>query len=102
MPTPMRPSGTVNNGSAAPGVLAVIEAIHAEIEKEADALGKLDAISGDGDHGIGMHTGVQAALTAARTAVDAGCGAGTVLERAGDAWANEAGGTSGALWGLGL
>ena len=25
-----------------------------------------------------------------------------MLERAGDAWANEAGGTSGALWGLGL
>jgi len=96
------PEASEASKAEAPGVLAVIEAIHAEIEKEADALGKLDAISGDGDHGIGMHTGVQAALTAARTAVDAGCGAGTVLERAGDAWANEAGGTSGALWGLGL
>ncbi len=34
------------------------------------------------------------------TAVDAGAGAGTVLARAADAWADKAGGTSGALWGV--
>ena len=96
------PAASDVSKAQAPAILAVVEAVHAEIEKEAEALGKLDAISGDGDHGIGMFTGAQAALAAARRAVDAGCGAGTVLERSGDAWANEAGGTSGALWGLGL
>ncbi|GAB3686419.1 dihydroxyacetone kinase family protein [Salinisphaera aquimarina] len=95
------PSSEASRSDAA-GVLAVIEAIQARIEAEADDLGKLDAISGDGDHGIGMTTGTRAALAAARRAVEKGCGAGTVLTRAGDAWANEAGGTSGALWGLGL
>jgi dihydroxyacetone kinase len=86
----------------AAGVLKIVEAIEAKIDEQADSLGKLDAISGDGDHGIGMQKGATAALAAARSAVDKGCGAGSVLARAGDAWANEAGGTSGALWGLGL
>ena len=36
------------------------------------------------------------------TAVIAGAGAGTVLSLAGDAWADRAGGTSGALWGVAL
>lgn len=96
------PAASAESRTDAAGVLAVIEAVQARIEAEADNLGKLDAISGDGDHGIGMDTGARAALAAARRAVDTGCGAGTVLARAGDAWANEAGGTSGALWGLGL
>ncbi|WP_423822850.1 dihydroxyacetone kinase family protein [Salinisphaera sp. SPP-AMP-43] len=96
------PAASEESRADAAGMLAVIEAIQAKIEAEAEALGKLDAISGDGDHGIGMATGANAALAAARNAVEKGCGAGTVLERAGDAWANEAGGTSGALWGLGL
>ncbi|RJS93506.1 dihydroxyacetone kinase family protein [Salinisphaera sp. Q1T1-3] len=96
------PEASAESKADAQGMLAVIEAIHAKIDVEADGLGKLDAISGDGDHGIGMQTGASAALAAARRAVEKGCGAGSVLSRAGDAWANEAGGTSGALWGLGL
>ncbi|MGN8198279.1 dihydroxyacetone kinase family protein [Salinisphaera sp. RV14] len=96
------PPASADSRSDAAGMLAVIEAIQARIEAEAEGLGQLDAISGDGDHGIGMDTGARAALAAARRAVEKGCGAGTVLMRAGDAWANEAGGTSGALWGLGL
>ncbi|MES1953201.1 dihydroxyacetone kinase family protein [Salinisphaera hydrothermalis] len=96
------PDASEDSKSDAAGMLAVIETIQAKIEAEAEDLGKLDAISGDGDHGIGMDTGARAALSAARRAVEKGCGAGTVLMRAGDAWANEAGGTSGALWGLGL
>lgn len=82
--------------------LAVIDAIKTTIDEEAETLGQLDAISGDGDHGIGMQIGATAALNAARKAVEHNAGAGSVLTRAGDAWANEAGGTSGALWGLGL
>jgi dihydroxyacetone kinase len=62
----------------------------------------MDAIAGDGDHGIGMQRGSSAARSAAAQALAAGAGAGTVLLRAGDAWSNRAGGTSGALWGVAL
>lgn len=79
--------------------LAVLEATAAEHEEH---FGKLDAIAGDGDHGQGMAYGTRGAVAAARAAAEAGAGARTVLLRAGDAWAEEAGGTSGALWGAGL
>ena len=65
-------------------------------------LGAMDAIAGDGDHGRGMVRGVGAAYSAAREAIEAGSGAGSVLAAAGDAWADRAGGTSGVLWGAGL
>ncbi len=85
---------------AARVALAAIEAAARAIEDTVDELGRLDAIAGDGDHGIGMQRGSAAALAAARVAVAAEAGAGTTLTRAGDAWADRAGGTSGALWGL--
>ena len=65
-------------------------------------LGRLDAIAGDGDHGQAMSRGSAAAAEAARLASRAGGGTAGVLARAGDAWADRAGGTSGALWGLAL
>ncbi|MCH6468448.1 dihydroxyacetone kinase family protein [Sinomonas terrae] len=83
-------------------VLKAIDAIKNVIDREADELGRLDAIAGDGDHGIGMQRGARAAAQAAAAASAAGAGAGTVLVLAGDAWADKAGGTSGALWGLAL
>lgn len=67
-----------------------------------EALGRIDALAGDGDHGQGMARGSAAASTAAEKAVAAGAGAASVLAVAGDAWADRAGGTSGALWGLAL
>jgi len=72
------------------------------IDENVAELGRLDSIAGDGDHGIGMQRGVHAAELAAREAADAGLGLGSTLGRAGDAWADNAGGTSGALWGLAL
>lgn len=81
-------------------LIDVVEAIRDVIDQEADELGRLDAIAGDGDHGIGMQRGARAAAAAAAGA--RGSGAGSVLGAAGDAWADRAGGTSGALWGLGL
>lgn len=63
-------------------------------------LGRIDAIAGDGDHGQGMARGSAAASSAAAKAVAAGAGAASVLAAAGDAWADRAGGTSGAIWGL--
>lgn len=73
-------------------------ALHdAEVE-----LGRLDAIAGDGDHGRGMCRGIDAAVVAADAALEADGDAPSVLRRAADAWADKAGGTSGALWGVGL
>ena len=73
----------------------------AEALKQAeDELGRIDAFAGDGDHGQGMRRGSAAADEAAKAAVAAGAGAASVLAVAGDAWADRAGGTSGAIWGL--
>jgi dihydroxyacetone kinase len=74
----------------------------AVIDLHAEELGRIDAVAGDGDHGIGMQRGVTAAAAAAVEALAQGAGAGTVLTRASDAWAHRAGGTSGALWGVAL
>jgi len=87
---------------AAERVADLIATVRGTIDLHVDALGRLDSIAGDGDHGIGMQRGSHAADDAARAAIAAGAGAGTVLERAGDAWSDRAGGTSGALWGVAL
>ncbi|CAM5676591.1 Dihydroxyacetone kinase family protein OS=Streptomyces tendae OX=1932 GN=GUR47_05555 PE=4 SV=1 [Streptomyces tendae] len=80
-------------------VLAALDAAARVVDAHADELGRIDAVAGDGDHGIGMRRGSTAALRAATDAHGLGAGAGTVLTRAADAWADKAGGTSGALWG---
>ncbi|SDS39277.1 dihydroxyacetone kinase family protein [Agrococcus carbonis] len=76
-----------------------LSAVAAAIDEAADELGRMDAIAGDGDHGIGMQRGSRAGADAATKAAGAGAGAQTVLERAADAWSDRAGGTSGAIWG---
>lgn len=90
---------SINTGLVA---RAIVDAIREMIDRDADELGRLDAIAGDGDHGIGMQRGVHAAASAAAEAVELRAGTGTVLTRAGDSWADKAGGTSGALWGSAL
>lgn len=62
-----------------------------------DRLGKLDAIAGDGDHGVGMVRGIHAAVTESQTNTG---GVGHVLVAAGNAFGDRAGGTSGILWGI--
>jgi dihydroxyacetone kinase len=69
------------------------------VTDNADELGRIDAVAGDGDHGTGMTRGLRAA-DAAAAAADARGGVGAVLGAAGRAWADKAGGTSGVLWGL--
>ncbi|MDO9416119.1 dihydroxyacetone kinase family protein [Pararhizobium sp.] len=81
-------------------IARLIGAIAATLKDAEDELGHLDAFAGDGDHGQGMRRGSAAALDAANAAVAAGAGSASVLAAAGDAWADRAGGTSGALWGL--
>jgi dihydroxyacetone kinase len=83
-------------------VLAALGAAKDVIDANVEELGRIDAIAGDGDHGIGMERGVRAAVAAATDAVERGAGAATTLHLAADAWADRAGGTSGALWGMAL
>ncbi|MFC6061383.1 dihydroxyacetone kinase family protein [Streptomyces ochraceiscleroticus] len=68
-----------------------------------DELGRLDAVAGDGDHGIGIVRGLRAAVAAARAAEPGPAGdprsAGTALLSAGLALADASGGASGALYG---
>ncbi|TXI27591.1 MAG: dihydroxyacetone kinase family protein [Nitrosomonas oligotropha] len=93
-------TGSADSRAVGKVVLAAFEAARDAVELQQEALGRLDAIAGDGDHGIGMQCGLTAAVDAARAALDAQAGAGTLLTVAGDAWSNRAGGTSGMLWGV--
>ena len=81
--------------------LALGAAAHAVHEHEHE-LGDLDAVAGDGDHGIGMCRGADGALEVAVAAIDRGAGVHELLMDAGDQWSERAGGTSGALWSAAL
>lgn len=96
------PAASEESQAAAVIIDATLDAVEVILDRSADELGRLDAVAGDGDHGIGMQRGARAGRTAAATALAAGAGAGTLLARTGDAWADRAGGTSGALWGVAL
>jgi D-erythrulose 4-kinase len=74
-----------------------VDAIYAVVEENKEYLGRIDAIAGDGDHGIGMSRGSKAANAAANEAQG---GVEAVLTAAGHAFSDKAGGTSGILWGL--
>lgn len=96
------PAASQASQQAAGCMLAVVAAIAGVIEEHADELGRIDAVAGDGDHGIGMQRGSLGALEKAQEMQQRQAGAGTLLCRAADAWADKAGGTSGALWGVAL
>ena len=74
-----------------------VDALYATVEENKEYLGRIDAIAGDGDHGIGMSRGSKAAAEAANAAQG---GVEAVLSAAGHAFGDKAGGTSGILWGL--
>ena len=94
------PVGDAESQAVAQLVRAALRIVVDTIDEHVDELGRIDAVAGDGDHGIGMQRGSHAALAAGVTATEAGAGARTTLTRAADAWADRAGGTSGALWGV--
>jgi dihydroxyacetone kinase len=96
------PEATDESRAAAVRVLAALAAAKDVVDANVEELGRIDAIAGDGDHGIGMERGVRAAVEAATDAVERGAGAASTLHLAADAWADRAGGTSGALWGMAL
>ncbi|OAH10166.1 dihydroxyacetone kinase family protein [Streptomyces jeddahensis] len=95
-------AGDESSRGAAATVLAALRALQAALHDAAAELGRIDAVAGDGDHGRGMTKGVDAAVRAAERAGSRGAGARSLLSAAADAWADEAGGTSGVLWGVGL
>ena len=80
-------------------VVRGLEEVVKTLSERANELGRLDSVAGDGDHGIGMTRGSQAALAEAKRVRGDGAGAATTLNAAGSAWSEQAGGTSGALWG---
>jgi dihydroxyacetone kinase len=92
--------GSISSQSAAALAFLALKAASEAINEMSEELGRLDAIAGDGDHGIGMQRGIAAAVAAAKEARVARTGVGTLLKAAGDAWSDRAGGTSGALWGI--
>ncbi len=98
-PAPV-PESDAESRATAVTVVAAVEATAAIIDAHVDDLGRMDAVAGDGDHGIGMQRGARAAAAAARAALAVDAGAGTTLRHAADAWSDRAGGTSGALWGV--
>ena len=76
---------------------SAIAAMRDVVLEHEEELGRIDAVAGDGDHGVGMARGTRAASVAAEEAEG---GLGAVLAAAGDAFADKAGGTSGILWGI--
>lgn len=92
--------GSDESRQVARHVLRALEAVSSVIDENVDYLGELDAIAGDGDHGIGMQRGAHAAVEGAQQAIENHAGAAATLIAAADTWADKAGGTSGALWGL--
>lgn len=96
-----RPATTPAALEAARIARRLLSSAREAVSAEADHLGELDAVAGDGDHGIGMLRGLTAAVEAAEAA-DEATGVRELLQLAGDAWSETAGGTSGALWGAAL
>ncbi|WP_157154999.1 dihydroxyacetone kinase family protein [Diaminobutyricimonas sp. LJ205] len=94
------PEASNESRVAAERLAAALAATRQVIDENADELGRMDAIAGDGDHGIGMKRGARAAAETATAVLEQGAGAQTLLLHAGHAWSDRAGGTSGALWGV--
>lgn len=94
------PESSEESRRAATVIVDALDALVAVIDENADELGRIDSIAGDGDHGIGMKRGSHAAAAAARESLAKDAGAQSVLASAADAWSNRGGGTSGAIWGV--
>ncbi len=94
--------GSPESAAQARRALRFIEVLADVSTAKEDELGRLDSVAGDGDHGQGMVLGATAALEAATRAVAAGSGMRELFSRAGAAWAEGAGGTSGAAWGTAI
>lgn len=95
-------AATPTQQAAATAALQLLRVTHDTILENADEFGRIDAVAGDGDHGIGMSRGVIGALAAAEAVVASKGGVVRLLAESGEAWSEHGGGTSGALWGMAL
>ncbi|MCP3994970.1 MAG: dihydroxyacetone kinase family protein [bacterium] len=82
--------------NAADKVRKVLEIMNDVVTESKDEWGRIDAVAGDGDHGVGMARGIGGAYEAS---IDHPGGPSTVLHDAAYAFGDKAGGSSGALWG---
>ena len=98
----VRKSASADAAAQSTVIAAVARRVVDALRAAQDDLGALDAVAGDGDHGLGMVRGAEAATAAAQDAAAAGAGPSTTLRAAADRWAARSGGTSGALWGAAL
>ncbi len=99
------PTAQINGDTdtaAAALVLERLRVVQRALSESEQELGRLDAVAGDGDHGIGMSRGVAGAVAAADRVAASGGGIKRLLLEAGEAWSEQGGGTSGALWGIAL
>lgn len=80
-------------------VRQIFQALLDRLTAAEEELGKLDAAAGDGDHGTGMTRGMRAAVNALENAPPE-TPAPQLFMQAGSAFADAAGGSSGALYGM--
>lgn len=99
-PAPLPETATPASVERARRALELLAAAQATLHAHEEELGRIDAIAGDGDHGVGMRRGIDASLAAATAARESGLSG--ALRAAGEGWSEVAGGTSGALWGAAL
>ncbi|RDH79712.1 DAK2 domain-containing protein [Mycolicibacterium moriokaense] len=96
------PASSETSRLIAKSIVAALESVAESLSAGESQLNGLDAVAGNGDHGRVMVRGARAAAAAGQRAVTDEAGAATTLLLCADAWADRAGGTSGALWGAGL
>ncbi len=80
---------------AADTVRKVLNTMNDVVKLSAEEWGRIDAVAGDGDHGVGMTRGIGGAAEAAANHPG---GPSVVLRDAAYAFGDSAGGSSGALW----
>ena len=69
-------------------MLIDLKTLERRLAARENELDQLDAIAGDGDHGLGMLRGVKAALAAAQAIADQGGEVKALLIAAGEAWSD--------------
>lgn len=92
-PTEKEEQATPESKQAAQSMARIMQTVMQCVNDNVDYLGRIDAVAGDGDHGLGMQRGAEAASKAADEAIAAGSGCRTALKQAAEAWADKAGGT---------
>ncbi|MCJ7781341.1 MAG: DAK2 domain-containing protein, partial [Acidimicrobiia bacterium] len=96
LPTERTPELDADARRAVETIRRALEAMLGVVVANEDEWGRLDAVAGDGDHGVGMARGAHGAV---QGAAECDGGPRSVLQAAADAFADRAGGSSGALWG---